>query len=211
MKDLIIFGDSIAQGAFDGEHGGWPNQLAAHQYKKVEENGRKEVAVVFNLGISGDTSEGLRRRFKVELGLRLESPRETTVLIAIGTNDALVRVKDGSHQIEVEQYVKNVRECIDGAKEKGCAVVCVGLTAVDESKTDPLPWDSEWAGRNSEIEIYDNALKTLCEEVGILFIPAFDLFVHNPELLTDGDHPGTEGHRRIFERVKEYLAPTSLL
>ncbi len=210
MHNIVIFGDSITQGAFDGEFGGWVSRLAAHCYNRVKNSNQEATHIVFNLGISGDTSKGVRARFEHELALRIQDAEKITVLIDIGGNDALVEVATGSHWVEVDQFIENVSWCIGHAKEKGCAVVVIGMGSSDESRTNPLPWDSQYALRNVDCDRYDSALKALAASEGVLYIPMNDV-ITDMQLLPDGDHPGAEGHRLMFERVKEYLEKAGVI
>lgn len=79
MAHYLIFGDSITQG-FNDLTGGWVQRL------------RESLTLddfVINLGVSGDTSDGLLARFEVELKPRLSTEGESNIiLIAIGSNDS---------------------------------------------------------------------------------------------------------------------------
>ena len=59
-KIINIFGDSIAWGAYD-EMGGWANRL-----KQYFSEDKENYIEVYNLGVSGDNSEKLLKRFFVE-------------------------------------------------------------------------------------------------------------------------------------------------
>ncbi|MCW8966211.1 MAG: hypothetical protein OQK82_05950 [Candidatus Pacearchaeota archaeon] len=50
---------------------------------------------------------------------------------------------------------------------------------------------------------YENILKEICKKENIQFIPLFDLL--KKEDLSDGMHPNTEGHKKIYEKVKQEL------
>ena len=74
-----IWGDSITSGANDYEKGGWINML------NLSSKNNKEYTIIYNLGIEGDTSENLIKRFEVECKAR----KINVVLFAIGINDSL--------------------------------------------------------------------------------------------------------------------------
>ena len=211
FHSIVIFGDSITQGAFDAESGGWVSRLAAFVYGKEKADRTGDTTIVFNLGISGESSVRMKERFQTELSHRVEYTDKVTVVIDMGGNDAGVEIATGKNHVEIADYIANMRHCIRHAKEKGYGVVCLGLGSYDESRTDPILWDKENAARNSEAARYDDALKVLAGEEEALYIPTRDLFATRPELLLDGDHPNSEGHKLIFERVKEYLEKASIL
>ena len=73
MAKILIFGDSIIWGAFDTE-GGWATRL-----KKYFDENRKEDFnyQVYNLGVSGDTTEDLLDRFEFETKQRINEEEET--------------------------------------------------------------------------------------------------------------------------------------
>lgn len=77
-KRVCIFGDSITQGYNDFDNGGWADQLKIYFNKENPDHS------FFNLGISGDNTEDLLKRFKVEV----EARNPEVFIIAIGINDS---------------------------------------------------------------------------------------------------------------------------
>ena len=210
MHNIVVFGDSITQGAFDGEAGGWVSRLAAHVYSKVKDSNEQATHIVFNLGISGGTSADLRRRFVSELSERVADAARVMVIIDIGGNDALVNVHTGTHWVEPEKFKENIEFCVAHARSSGYTVCILGMGSHDESRTNPLPWDPDVALLNAECAKYDEVLKRVSDETQSLYIPMHDV-ASDPKLLPDGDHPNAEGHKQIFERVKEYLEKAGVL
>ena len=73
MPQILIFGDSIIYGAWDRE-GGW----AARLRKFLDEKTLTEedfYCLVYNLGISGDTTEDLLERFEFETEQRIKEKK----------------------------------------------------------------------------------------------------------------------------------------
>jgi lysophospholipase L1-like esterase len=134
-----------------------------------------------------------------------------TVIIDMGGNDAGVEIASNKNHVALDTYIANMQYCIAHAKEKGYEVVCLGLGSYDESRTDPILWDTENASRNAEAAKYDDALRALTIAEGVLYISTKDLFASRPEFLLDGDHPNAEGHKLIFERVKEHLEKAKII
>jgi hypothetical protein len=91
MASILCFGDSITQGFVDLE-GGWTQRLR----RRLDQDASVPmgattfpVHAVFNLGISGDTAEGLLARLEPELGPRRLGD-QTIVVVAVGVNQRAV-------------------------------------------------------------------------------------------------------------------------
>jgi lysophospholipase L1-like esterase len=208
---IVVFGTSIARGSFDGVGGGWVARLSAYLDARVPPERGTDIIEVYNLGISGDTSRGVRERFTRELTPRADGAEydQVTVVFEVGGNDALLNLKSGTHWIEPEECIENIKTCAVEAKQKGFQVVVLGMHKPDELRTNPIPWDTDQTYRWEECEKYDTALIALCKELSCLYIPMHDVLA--PEHLLDGDHPNAGGHRRIFERVREYLEKAKII
>lgn len=206
IKNIIIFGNSITQGAFDNECGGWVNRLSAHCFDIAVQSDYEDRPIVFNLGISGENIHGIHARYGKEIEARTDEEERAVVLLAVGINDSKINIATGEHKTNIEEYKKLLQEVIRGVKEFGCDVVCVGLTPVDDTLLDPIPWNTEFAYRNSEVERFNACIETLAAEEGVPFVPMFDVFgTDYRKYLGDGLHPTAEGHRRMFERVRDFL------
>ena len=57
--------------------------------------------------------------------------------------------------------------------------------------------------------MYDKMLQEIASREKLLFIPQHDVL--GPEHQLDGDHPNAEGHRLLFERVKEHLEKAGII
>ena len=75
------------------------------------------------------------------------------------------------------------------------------LKNCDESKTVPVPW-IDICYTNENIQKYTKIMEDVCKENGVLFM---DIKPLNNDDFDDGLHPNTEGHRKIFEQVKDFL------
>ena len=211
MTQILIFGDSITYGAWDKE-GGWVQRLRRFLDEK-NLTSPDFYFVVYNLGISGDTSEDLLERFEFETKQRLKEHKETIVAFAIGINDSQFVHSEGDHRVPIEKFKNNLQELIKLAQKFSLKIIFVGLTPVDEKKTTPIPWDSDKFYKNEYIEKYNQVIKKVCEENKIYFIEIFEKFKATgyQELLEDGLHPNSKGHKRIFEIVKDFLIKNNLI
>jgi len=101
-KTICIFGDSIAWGAVDPENGGWVAQL-----RRYFETNNYDIAV-YNQGVSGDNTDDLSARFKIEC----EAREPQIIIFAIGINDSqYVKIEDNP-RISLEKFQNNLVELI---------------------------------------------------------------------------------------------------
>ena len=197
---ICVFGDSITWGAGDKKEGGWVNR--ARNYFKISNFGVK----MYNLGISGDNTNDLLKRFKTEA----EARKPNMIIFAIGTNDSqYVDTKDNP-RVNLNKFQNNLVELLNQAKEFTQNIIFVGLTKVDETKTIPIPWNKRKYYTNENITQYNSTIKSFCEQNKILFVNIFDLLdVKND--LEDGLHPNARGHQKIFKKVKDFLEKNKLI
>ena len=109
-KVICVFGASITWGACDEEKGGWINRLRLH----LESFSNK--IMIYNLGIPGETTDDLLKRFKNEAGVRLLDESESKeykdhniIILSIGTNDSSTDSKN-SPRISPEKFQKNLNK-----------------------------------------------------------------------------------------------------
>jgi lysophospholipase L1-like esterase len=198
-KRICVFGDSIALGACDHEGGGWVARLR----KYLEINGYDYD--VYNLGISGDTTDDLLERFGAEAGAR----EPEIIIFAIGVNDSSYRQPLNGSYVPLNKFKANLEILKQKANKFTNKVIFVGITKVDENKTAPIPWNIDANYRNKDIKEYNQAIKEFCEKNNLLFTPIYDLL--DKEDLEDGLHPNSEGHEKIFQRVKDFLIKNKII
>jgi lysophospholipase L1-like esterase len=75
------------------------------------------------------------------------------------------------------------------------------LKNCDESKTTPVPWIDIYY-TNENIKKYSEIMDEVCREENIPFLDVGTL--SNSEF-DDGLHPNSEGHRKIFEKVRNFM------
>ncbi len=194
--DIFILGDSITYGTGDNEKCGWVNRLRLN----LEENDNR-VNDIFNLGIPGDNSEGLKRRFELEFETRKDEDNEYLIIFSIGVNDT--QDVNGKDRVTLEQYENNILYLLSTAKKHTNNIVFLGLTKVDKSKVVPLPWSKSKSYFNRKITLFDNKLKEICTKNNIKYISMYDELSLNE--LSDGLHPNSIGHQKICNKVNEFI------
>ena len=188
--NILIFGDSITWGAYDPEQGGWATRL--RNYFEAQD---KDIDV-YNLGVSDDITADLLNRIEVEA----KSREPNLIIFAIGINDAQFIHSTNSLRVSLDEFQQNLVKLLSTAKKFTEKVVFVGLTKVDESKTTPYPWKPDNSYFNENIKRLDSAIEKFCESNTLKFIP-MESVVENDDLI-DGLHPNTQGHIKIFNRMK---------
>jgi len=211
MARICVFGDSITYGAWDKE-GGWVQRLRKFLDKKTlsEEN---SYFLVYNLGISGDTTEDLLERFDFEIRQRFKEKEKTFIIFAIGANDSYFLHSKNGFRTPIEKFKENVCELIKLAQIFSSKIIFVGLTLVDEAKTTPIPWDINKSYKNEYIKRYNEIIKSVCKENKIYFVEIFEDWAKTDykKLLEDGLHPNSKGHQKIFETVKDFLIENKII
>ncbi|HBK34454.1 MAG: Lysophospholipase L1 and related esterase [Candidatus Uhrbacteria bacterium GW2011_GWE2_40_58] len=190
MKNICLFGDSLVWGSADYEKGGWGTLLR----NNLEEYDR--AYVVYNLGISSETTETLLDHFANELHTR----KPILTIFGIGINDGCEDQLIGDHRVDPETFMTNLRDLTREAKEVSDAVLFVGLTRVEESQTIPLPWRENLSYRNSHIQLYDEMIAQHCAENDCVYVSLSQVVEESD--LVDGLHPNTQGHQKMFEVIK---------
>jgi len=212
MPRVLVFGDSISYGAWD-KKGGWVQLLKGFLFEKSLANPNFDYKV-YNLGISGDTTEDLLERFELETKQRVKREKEEPIIIfAIGLNDSYFIQSRNSIAVLSEKFKKNIKKLINLAQQFSSKIIFVGLTPVEESKVNPMPWDLDKSYSNENIAKYNQIIKVVCSKNNIDFVEIFENWIKEDykDLLEDGAHPNSEGHQRIFETVKNFLIQNKII
>lgn len=213
MAKILIFGDSIAHGAWDTEKGGWVQRIKNFLDEETLSESENEH-IIYNLGVSGDTTEDLLERFEFETKQRLKEDDEELIFIfAIGVNDSQFIHSKDALRFSPEEYRDNLNELLNLAKKFSSKIVFVGLTPVDETKTSPIPWNVDKSYKNDYIKRFNDVLSNFCEEKEVYFIEIFEYLIKEDyqSLLEDGLHPNSEGHKKIFEAVRDFMIQNKII
>jgi len=199
---VLVFGDSITQGFWDSE-GGWVSRLRKAYDKVSIETDEYNEPYIFNLGVSGNTSDDLFTRFNDETKARAND--ESALTFSIGVNDS--RTKAGVNFSDTKHYTQNLSELLSLARKYSDKIIFVGLTPCVEERSNPVPWGD--AGyTNSRIKEFDASLRNFCKDNHVTFVEVFEPFYkaqNRTELLPDGLHPNNEGHQLLADLVTPVL------
>jgi len=201
MKTRIcIFGGSISQGHFDHEQGGWVERL------KRELKDPNETLRIFNLGISGDSTQEILKRMKVEAKAR----KSNVIIYAGGTNDSrYLKGNENNTFTKPKQFQKNLKKILKISRKLNAKLLFINACPCDDSKTQPVPWNPEHSYSNKNINKYNEMTKNFAEENNL---PLIDINskITSAELV-DGLHPNSQGHEKIFQTVKSKLQELKII
>ncbi|MFC1649293.1 SGNH/GDSL hydrolase family protein [Patescibacteria group bacterium] len=210
MANVLVFGASIVQG-FHDTRGGWVNRLKNDLLKYSRENNYKKDLKIYNLGISGDTSTDVLKRFDHEVKPRNWKSQKTIVIFAIGINDTILI--NGKLKTPEAKFRKNLETLSQKAGKFSEYTIFVGPSPVVESRVGPMPWSPTESYHNKNIRHYDKIIKNFCAKKGHVYIEVFSKFWERDyeKLLPDGVHPNPAGHKLMFKIIKESLMKNKLL
>src|SRR3989338_11217514 len=198
MATICVFGDSTAWGAWDLERGGWVNRLWLFLADKDQDIN------LYNLSISGGTTETILARFEAEAKIR----EADMFIFQTGGNDAAYEHREGNYLVLSDKFKANIEEIIKKAKQITDKIIFVGFNNVNEIKTKPVPWRDIYY-TNDNIKKYNEIIKEVCVEQKVLFLDAFGLL--SDDYLDDGVHPNADGHNKIFKKVKNFLTENNFI
>ncbi|SQD77037.1 SGNH/GDSL hydrolase family protein [Moritella yayanosii] len=208
MASIICFGDSITRGESDAIYGGWADRIKTRCLSRiisatVSGSGSDRISV-FNMGISGETTNGLIQRFQHEFVTRLADDKQNTVLFGYGAND--LAKQDGNYLVDIETYIDNISRCMEFSLEKDANVVLINVTPI-AAQLDGIPNVNNRIRNDETIRRYNQALLTLSVKYSVNLIDVYTPFNDNKEayLTADGLHPNSAGHELLYQVISSSL------
>jgi len=195
MRYGLFFGDSITYGEYDGVFGGWVDILKRYALKKYNE-GSHEL-ILFNLGIGGETTEGLIKRIPHEMAAR-NSSEGNIVFIGYGAND--LAIKDGAQIVNPEKFKINILAAIKEAKQYSNDIYLISILPFSKNVNGVVVASGKLR-TNDEVLIYNQILKDLAVENSFHYIDFHSAFLKDKEILLSGDgvHPNEKGYGMMAE------------
>lgn len=199
MKKIVyglFFGDSITYGEYDGVFGGWVDILKRYALQKFHEGNGDEL-ILYNLGIGGETTEGLLKRMPTELGARNSTDRNL-VFIGYGAND--LAIKEGIQVVKPETFKSNIIKAVQYAKQFSKDIYLVSILPVSK-KIDGVVVGSGKLRTNEEVVVYNQILKDIAVDHSLMYIDFYAAILEDKEILlsADGVHPNEKGYGMMAE------------
>ncbi len=199
MTNCLFFGDSITYGEYDGVLGGYVEILKRYCHAEFYNNNANEVNC-FNLGIGGETTEGLMKRFEIETKARF-SPDENLIFFFYGAND--LALSEGKEIVSLTDFEQNLSQVISQAKRFATEIYVISILPISK-KVDGIKIPDRKFRTTQKIELYNQKLKELALQNQIEFIDIFSRFNSTKEefLSKDGIHPNEKGYQFIANQIK---------
>lgn len=185
-KTFCIFGDSVVQAAYAKR--GWVDMLREYLEKKYP----NDFVNVFNLGVGGNTTDDMLKRFASEAAARIP----TSIIFSVGVNDSGYYQTPDRPVVEPAQFRANLEKLIGAAQKVSADIIFVGLVL---GKVGP----DEKTFTRQRTKDYDQIIKEVAEKHACRFIDLLDELA--PEDFQDGLHPNDLGHRKMFAVIKKYF------
>lgn len=206
MHVIYAFGDSITYGAWDMGSSGWAAQFRLYLDK------RRSVPTYYfyPLGIHGETTAGLVKRFETEFEARRRHDDDSyTFIFAYGANDASWLTDKQQFKESIENYEQNLTGIINRAHSVNGTIYCLDITPVNEEYSAGLVKKNK-SCLNRFVDLYNERLEEIVRTNDVSIIRVNQLFKDHGEsklLVADGLHPNEAGHDIIFQQVKQTLIP----
>jgi acyl-CoA thioesterase-1 len=183
---ILAFGDSFVAGAGDPAHQGWLGRALA---------GRPAVTA-YNLGVRGDTSADVLRRWSAEAEARLSPDEPCGLVFAFGSNDA--NATEGRPRLPAAESLKNAHQLLSQGAARA-PVLMVG------------PPPAEEPGLAARLEGLNEAFKTLCVRLKTPYIDVLRPLAVSGTWLAeagagDGAHPGAAGYQQMADLIAAHPA-----
>ncbi len=188
---LCFIGDSFVNGTGDPLGLGWVGRACAAARRRGHD------VTCYTLGIRGDTSADIARRWREEAARRLPSGIDGRLVFSFGANDC--RGENGAPRIERQAALANARAILGDAKAQHPTLML-----------GPPPLSGD-AAADADVARLSPALARLCAELAIAYLdlhrPLSAMRLWRLELTTgDGAHPGAAGYAVIAELVEGWAA-----
>lgn len=195
MKNGLFFGDSITYGEYDCVFGGWVDILKRYALQKFNEG--SDELIIYNLGIGGETTEGLLKRLPHEINAR-NAADGNIVFLGYGAND--LAVKDGVQMVNGGQFKKNMVTAVQHSKQYAEEIYLVSILPFSD-KIDGITAASGKMRTNTEVLLYNQILKDIADEHTVQYVDFHKAFLPDKEILLSGDgvHPNEKGYGLMAE------------
>ena len=189
----------VFYGEYDGVLGGYVEILKRYCHTEFYNNNANEVNC-FNLGIGGETTEGLMKRFEIETKARF-SPDENLIFFFYGAND--LALSEGKEIVSLTDFEQNLSQVISQAKRFATEIYVISILPISK-KVDGIKIPDRKFRTTQKIELYNQKLKELALQNQIEFIDIFSRFNSTKEefLSKDGIHPNEKGYQFIANQIK---------
>jgi acyl-CoA thioesterase I len=184
-RQVLFFGDSHVAGTGDPEGLGWVGRVTAASFSAGQ------PFIPYNLGVGGNTSVDVLRRWQIEARSRQRDQAETRLVLSFGVNDTML--EGGRRRVEAGASIEALERALGQAGDLGLATFVVGPAPVEERQ------------QTDRIAALSSAFARLCGARRVPFVDVVGALrrsqVWLEQVSTDGAHPGAEGYALLAELV----------
>jgi len=205
MLKILCFGDSITLGEKDLEQGGWADRLKKDYFAQFVDSQTQKITL-YNLGIAGETTDGLVRRFDIELRARNIKNQKLIVVFAYGANDIVIH--KNKNIVPESYYINNLKHCIESAKTFKADILLLNLLPIAGSIEGTVNQHGKLRF-DHDIQAYNFIIKKLSHEMNCEYLDLYASFAENNKeqyLSSDGVHPNSKGHKLLYQEIKQKLS-----
>ena len=199
---VFFIGASTVEGMGDTTRQGWPGRLMALEGSALSE------AVAYNLGVRGQTTVEISRRWRAEVAARMPAPAPVLIVFSAGINDT-ARLSGGLQRVSLRKSLVVIRDMMEEAQSLG-SILWVGPFPIDEGRM-PYRADSglEMDFTNARIEELNREMATLSDSMGIPYVDLFTPLAGRADWLVhfeggDGLHPSADGYQELASMVQAH-------
>lgn len=194
---ICFVGDSITTGTGDDTYLGWPGRLCA------AERARGHDLTHYNLGIRGDTTPMIARRWRAETEARLPAEFPAALVFAFGINDTAE--EPTGLRVNPEESARVTREIL-GEAATWKPTLMIGPTPVDEAKMPTRFGSVPREMKNARIAKASRILEGIAAEVGVPYLDLYSPLAESAEFRKslaagDGVHPTLDGYALMAARI----------
>lgn len=106
---ILVFGDSIAYGAWD-TNGGWVDRLKCIAHEQTVKSKGKNKLQIINLGVGSDTSSKILARLETEIKARYSVNWPLILIFNFGINDE--RTINNAAETSLKNFKENIVKII---------------------------------------------------------------------------------------------------
>src|SRR6266700_1681216 len=187
---ICFIGDSFVSGAFDVECLGWAGRISAEARRRGHDVSH------YNLGIRGETSVQMAKRWRGEAELRQSPQQEGRLVFEFGVNDA--REVNGKRQLEAVQSLAAARDML-GAASRWKPTLMIG----------PPPCGDE--PRLARVKDLSERLAAICAELTVPYFDSYESLLASLVWLpsvksVDDTHPSAAGYAEWAQLIGAWPA-----
>ncbi len=182
---ICFIGDSFVNGTGDPEHLGWVGRVCA-----LSQTNEMEITH-YNLGIRGNTSVDIRKRWQNESTIRLPKYSRNLLVFSFGVNDTAFEA--GTRRVSIPKSIESTGAILTQAS-KIFDVLMIGPPPIAD------------VDQNKRIRELNEHFQSISAGLAIPYLSIYELLLEDALWLTevasnDGAHPKSAGYTRLAKLV----------